>query len=89
MRPDVCPAVCLLCLLQVSKVWKVLAEDEVLWYRLCLKEGHLAGASVSDSPCWKGTLRDCRQMQDTLRSNWKVQDSLILNYSARQAHVFQ
>ncbi|XP_058850314.1 F-box/WD repeat-containing protein 8-like isoform X2 [Acipenser ruthenus] len=56
---------------QVSKVWKVLAEDEVLWYRLCLKEGHLAGASVSDSPCWKGTLRDCRQMQDTLRSNWK------------------
>ncbi|KAK1156494.1 F-box/WD repeat-containing protein 8-like isoform X1 [Acipenser oxyrinchus oxyrinchus] len=56
---------------QVSKVWKVLAEDEVLWYRLCLKEGHLAGASVSDSPCWKGTLRDCRQMQDMLRSNWK------------------
>ncbi|XP_041084096.1 F-box/WD repeat-containing protein 8-like [Polyodon spathula] len=56
---------------QVSKVWKVLAEDEVLWYRLCLKEGHLAGASVSDSPCWKGTLRDYRQMKDTLRSNWK------------------
>ncbi|MBN3304309.1 FBXW8 protein, partial [Amia calva] len=56
---------------QVSRTWKVLAEDEVLWYRLCLREGYLTGASVSDSPCWKGTLRDCRKMEDTLRYNWK------------------
>ncbi|XP_006640378.2 F-box/WD repeat-containing protein 8 isoform X1 [Lepisosteus oculatus] len=56
---------------QVSKPWKALAEDEVLWYRLCMKEGYLTGASVSDSPCWKGTLRDCRNVEHTLRYNWK------------------
>ncbi|MFT7808440.1 F-box/WD repeat-containing protein 8 [Arapaima gigas] len=56
---------------QVSKAWKVLAEDEVLWYRLCLKEGYHRGSSVSDSPCWKGTLRDCKRTKDNLRQNWK------------------
>ncbi|XP_039626897.1 F-box/WD repeat-containing protein 8 [Polypterus senegalus] len=56
---------------QVSKAWKILAEDELLWYRLCLKEGHLTGSSISDSPCWKSTLRDFRQMEHTMRSNWK------------------
>uniref|UniRef100_A0A8D2P4W1 F-box and WD repeat domain containing 8 n=1 Tax=Zosterops lateralis melanops TaxID=1220523 RepID=A0A8D2P4W1_ZOSLA len=29
---------------QVSRTWKVLAEDEVLWYRLCQGEGYL---------CWE------------------------------------
>ncbi|KAJ8415325.1 hypothetical protein AAFF_G00423050 [Aldrovandia affinis] len=56
---------------QVSKAWKVLAEDELLWYRLCLQEGYHGGTSVSDSPCWKGTLRDCRETEGTLRYNWK------------------
>ncbi|KAI1901040.1 hypothetical protein AGOR_G00056050 [Albula goreensis] len=56
---------------QVSKAWKTLAEDELLWYRLCLQEGYLVGASVSDSPCWKGTLRDCRDTEGNLRYNWK------------------
>ncbi|KAL0979052.1 hypothetical protein UPYG_G00179860 [Umbra pygmaea] len=56
---------------QVSKVWGVLAEDEVLWFRLCLKEGYHRSACVSDSPCWKSTLRDCRRSENTIRSNWK------------------
>uniref|UniRef100_A0A8C9TST9 F-box and WD repeat domain containing 8 n=1 Tax=Scleropages formosus TaxID=113540 RepID=A0A8C9TST9_SCLFO len=56
---------------QVSKAWKVLAEDEVLWYRLCLNEGYHRGASVSDSPCWKGTLRDCKRTKDNVQHNWK------------------
>ncbi|KAG7480908.1 hypothetical protein MATL_G00061240 [Megalops atlanticus] len=56
---------------QVSKSWKALAEDELLWYRLCLKEGYHREASICDSPCWKGTLRDCRQIEGTLRYNWK------------------
>ncbi|XP_035642158.1 F-box/WD repeat-containing protein 8 isoform X1 [Oncorhynchus keta] len=56
---------------QVSKAWGVLAEDEVLWFRMCQTEGYHHGASVSDSPCWKSMLRDCRNSENTVRSNWK------------------
>lgn len=56
---------------QVSKAWGQLAEDQVLWYRLCMKAGYQEGAGVSDSPCWKSTLRDCRSSHNTVRSNWK------------------
>ncbi|XP_023684704.2 F-box/WD repeat-containing protein 8 isoform X1 [Paramormyrops kingsleyae] len=64
---------------QVSKTWKVLAEDEVLWYRLCLKAGYHSGAGVNDSPCWKSTLRDCKKAEDTLRYNWKNRIGTISN----------
>lgn len=56
---------------QVSKSWKVLAEDELLWYRLCLVEGFQKGANISDSPCWKSTVRDCRNTENAVKSNWK------------------
>uniref|UniRef100_A0A3P9NDZ0 F-box and WD repeat domain containing 8 n=1 Tax=Poecilia reticulata TaxID=8081 RepID=A0A3P9NDZ0_POERE len=56
---------------QVSRAWRVLAEDGVLWFRLCQREGYHQGASVSSSPCWKSTLRDCRNSARTVRSNWK------------------
>ncbi|KAI5088149.1 F-box/WD repeat-containing protein 8 [Silurus meridionalis] len=56
---------------QVSKSWRVLAEDEVLWYRLFLEEGYQKDASVSDSPCWKSTLRDCFNTEKTVKYNWK------------------
>ncbi|KAM4616093.1 F-box/WD repeat-containing protein 8 isoform 1-T1 [Polymixia lowei] len=56
---------------QVSKAWKVLAEDGVLWYKMCMREGYCRDASVSDSPCWKSTLRDCRNSDNTVCSNWK------------------
>lgn len=56
---------------QVSKAWKVLAEDELLWYSLCLKEGYHSDSGVSDSPCWKSTLRDCLENERDLRYNWK------------------
>ncbi|XP_064424326.1 F-box/WD repeat-containing protein 8 isoform X3 [Latimeria chalumnae] len=56
---------------QVSKLWKVLAEDEVLWYRLCQQEGFLANADISDYTSWKAVLRDHRQTESTLRTNWK------------------
>ncbi|XP_068460539.1 F-box/WD repeat-containing protein 8 isoform X1 [Clinocottus analis] len=56
---------------QVSRAWRVLAEDGVLWFRMCMAEGYLQGASVADSPCWKSTLRDCRNSARTVRSNWK------------------
>ncbi|XP_037834879.1 F-box/WD repeat-containing protein 8 isoform X2 [Kryptolebias marmoratus] len=56
---------------QVSRVWRVLAEDGVLWFRMCQREGYFQNANVSDSPCWKSTLRDCRNSAKTVRSNWK------------------
>uniref|UniRef100_A0AAQ5XI65 F-box/WD repeat-containing protein 8 n=1 Tax=Amphiprion ocellaris TaxID=80972 RepID=A0AAQ5XI65_AMPOC len=52
---------------QVSKAWRVLAEDSVLWFRMCTREGFHEDASVSDSPCWKSTLRDCRNSAKTNR----------------------
>ncbi|KAI4821319.1 hypothetical protein KUCAC02_029257 [Chaenocephalus aceratus] len=56
---------------QVSRAWRVLAEDGVLWFKMCRGEGYHQEASVSDSPCWKSTLRDCRNSAKTVRSNWK------------------
>ncbi|XP_062307094.1 F-box/WD repeat-containing protein 8 [Osmerus eperlanus] len=56
---------------QVSKAWGCLAEDSVLWYKLCQKEGYHREASVSDSPSWKSTLRDCKLSDHTVCSNWK------------------
>ncbi|XP_061622796.1 F-box/WD repeat-containing protein 8 [Phyllopteryx taeniolatus] len=56
---------------QVSKAWRALAEDGVLWFKLCAREGHRRGAAVSDSPCWKATLRDCRNAAANVRANWK------------------
>ncbi|XP_037536148.1 F-box/WD repeat-containing protein 8 [Nematolebias whitei] len=56
---------------QVSRVWRVLAEDDVLWFRMCQREGYYQNFKVSDSPCWKSTLRDCRNSAKTVRSNWK------------------
>ncbi|XP_062445829.1 F-box/WD repeat-containing protein 8 [Rhea pennata] len=56
---------------QVSRTWKALAEDEVLWYRLCQQEGYLLDNSISDRSCWKVALKDCRAKERTLRTNWK------------------
>ncbi|KAB0369932.1 hypothetical protein FD755_017894 [Muntiacus reevesi] len=56
----------------VSKTWKVIAEDEVLWYRLCQQEGHLPESSISDYSCWKLVFQECRAKEHMLRTNWKV-----------------
>ncbi|XP_059974833.1 F-box/WD repeat-containing protein 8 isoform X2 [Mesoplodon densirostris] len=55
----------------VSKTWKVIAEDEVLWYRLCQQEGHLPESSISDYSCWKLIFQECRAKEHMLRTNWK------------------
>ncbi|XP_036908086.1 F-box/WD repeat-containing protein 8 isoform X3 [Sturnira hondurensis] len=56
---------------QVSKTWKVIAEDEVLWYRLCQQDGHLPGSSISDHSHWKLIFQECRAKEHMLRTNWK------------------
>ncbi|XP_054852125.1 F-box/WD repeat-containing protein 8 [Eublepharis macularius] len=56
---------------QVSKAWKILAEDQVLWFQLCQQEGFMPDSQISDSPCWKMTLLECREKEKALRTNWK------------------
>lgn len=56
---------------QVSRAWRVLAEDGALWFKLCMREGYHQDARMSDSPCWKSVLRDCRNSAKTVRFNWK------------------
>ncbi|NWX55160.1 FBXW8 protein, partial [Promerops cafer] len=56
---------------QVSKTWKILAEDEVLWYHLCQEEGYLLDMSISDHSCWKLALKNCRAREQMLKTNWK------------------
>ncbi|NWT74773.1 FBXW8 protein, partial [Prunella himalayana] len=56
---------------QVSRTWKILAEDEVLWYRLCQEEGYLLDMSISDHSCWKLALKNCRAREHMLKTNWK------------------
>ncbi|XP_038008340.1 F-box/WD repeat-containing protein 8 isoform X2 [Motacilla alba alba] len=57
--------------LLVSRTWKILAEDEVLWYRLCQEEGYLLDMSISDHSCWKLALKNCRAREHMLKTNWK------------------
>ncbi|XP_072352793.1 F-box/WD repeat-containing protein 8 isoform X2 [Scyliorhinus torazame] len=56
---------------QVSKAWKVIAEDEVLWYKHCLKAGYQVEADIGDFTCWKAVLRDSVKKEQTLQANWK------------------
>ncbi|XP_053557664.1 F-box/WD repeat-containing protein 8 [Bombina bombina] len=56
---------------QVSKTWKFLAEDEVLWHRLCQKEGYTTDEEVSTCTAWKNTLRDKLTKESMLKTNWK------------------
>lgn len=63
---------------QVSKTWKVLAEDQVLWYRLCQQEGFHSSTDIFEYPCWKAVLRDCRNKEHTLTMNWKNQDGTVI-----------
>lgn len=50
----------------------MIAEDEVLWYRLCRQEGHLPHSRFSDYSCWKLILQECLAKEHKLRANWKV-----------------
>ncbi|XP_078410154.1 F-box/WD repeat-containing protein 8 [Cetorhinus maximus] len=56
---------------QVSKAWQVIAEDEVLWYKHCLKAGYQVKADIGDFTCWKAVLRDSMKKEQTLQANWK------------------
>ncbi|XP_040201896.1 F-box/WD repeat-containing protein 8 [Rana temporaria] len=56
---------------QVSKAWKVLAEDEILWYHVCQTEGFLTDSEVTACTSWKDALKERRTQESLLRTNWK------------------
>ncbi|XP_037012002.2 F-box/WD repeat-containing protein 8 isoform X4 [Artibeus jamaicensis] len=62
---------------QVSKTWKAIAEDEVLWYRLCQQDGHLPDSSISDYSRWKLIFQECRAKEHMLRTNWKTRKGAV------------
>ncbi|XP_013780103.1 F-box/WD repeat-containing protein 8-like [Limulus polyphemus] len=58
---------------QVSKSWRSIAEDDLLWYRLYCYSGYGndTTAPVHSVQNWKGFLRDTIVREQTLRQNWK------------------
>ncbi|XP_075034615.1 F-box/WD repeat-containing protein 8 [Mixophyes fleayi] len=56
---------------QVSKAWKVLAEDEMLWYRVSQMEGYLTDSRVTSCLSWKEAMKERCTQESMLRTNWK------------------
>ncbi|KAE8635338.1 hypothetical protein XENTR_v10002586 [Xenopus tropicalis] len=56
---------------QVSKAWRVLAEDELLWYRIGRSEGYLTESNLTAGTSWKEVLKQRRNNESMLRTNWK------------------
>ncbi|NP_001085678.1 F-box and WD repeat domain containing 8 L homeolog [Xenopus laevis] len=56
---------------QVSKSWRVLAEDELLWYDIGRSEGYLTESNLTAGTSWKEALKQRRTNESMLRANWK------------------
>lgn len=58
---------------QVSKAWKILAEDELIWYHVGCKLGYVQKrhSSTIDRENWKSFVRDSILEERELRRNWK------------------
>lgn len=56
----------------VSKSWKNLAEDELLWFNLGVKLGFVDGKTeISDHDNWKDSVHKAVVQERQLRSRWK------------------
>ncbi|ESO82423.1 hypothetical protein LOTGIDRAFT_237021 [Lottia gigantea] len=56
---------------QVSKSWRSLADDELLWCRICHRLGYEGEITAVEKYGWKGILRNYVERKKTLISNWK------------------
>ena len=58
---------------QVSKSWKILSEDELIWYRIGCKLGYIQerDSAAIDRANWKAFVRECILEERELRRNWK------------------
>lgn len=58
---------------QVSKSWKILSEDELIWYRVGCKLGYVQerDCAAIDRANWKAFVRESFLEERELRKNWK------------------
>lgn len=58
---------------QVSKSWKILAEDELLWYHVGCQLGYVRrrNCAVVDQENWKAIVQHSMLEERSLRRNWK------------------
>ena len=57
---------------QVSKSWRSLAEDELLWCRICHRLGFEKDTLTVEHSNWKSRVRHYSIVKQTLELNWKV-----------------
>nr|XP_006823062.1 PREDICTED: F-box/WD repeat-containing protein 8-like [Saccoglossus kowalevskii] len=56
---------------QVSVSWRSLADDDILWCRICHRLGYLMNIHAGEKSSWKEAVRECITEDKSLRSNWK------------------
>ena len=58
---------------QVSKSWKILSEDELIWYRVGCKLGYIQerNCAIIDKANWKAIVRESILEEREIRKNWK------------------
>ena len=58
---------------QVSKSWKILSEDELIWYRVGCKLGYIQerNCAAIDRANWKAFVRKSILEEREIRKNWK------------------
>uniref|UniRef100_A0A0B7AW99 F-box domain-containing protein n=1 Tax=Arion vulgaris TaxID=1028688 RepID=A0A0B7AW99_9EUPU len=57
---------------QVSHSWRNLADDELLWCKICHSLGYDTDLHVSAGQGWKGVVRHHVQEKKLLKENWKA-----------------
>jgi F-box/WD-40 domain protein 8 len=57
---------------QVSKSWRSLAEDELLWCQVCHQLGFEQDTLTVERDNWKSRVKQYVVIKRTLELNWKV-----------------
>lgn len=56
---------------QVSRSWKSIADDELLWHEHCSQMGYADDMVTAEKTGWKAYLKEQVQRERVLRQNWK------------------
>lgn len=56
---------------QVSRSWKSIADDELLWHEHCYQMGYADDMVTAQKTGWKAYLKEQVQRERVLRQNWK------------------
>lgn len=60
------------CNQQVSRSWKSLGDDELLWCQICHSLGYDTELHVSEGEGWKAKVQRYIRQKRLLNANWKV-----------------